>query len=184
MVKAASGPRYIVGVRPKISKDKLKPGVRITLDMTTYTIMSILPREVDPTVHNMSAEDPGTIMYSDIGGLTSQIRDLRECIELPLSNPELFGRVGIKPPKGVLLYGPPGTGKTLLARALANQVDAKFLKVVASSIVDKYIGESARVIREMFAYAKENQPCIIFMDEIDAIGGKRLSEGSSADREI
>ena len=86
--------------------------------------------------------------------------------------------------KSVIFYGPPGTGKTLLARAIACQIDSKFLKVVASSIVDKYIGESARVIREMFAYAKENQPCIIFMDEIDAIGGKRLSDGSSADREI
>ena len=103
---------------------------------------------------------------------------------MPLTNPELFARVGIKPPKGVLLYGPPGTGKTLLARVLANEIDAKFLKVVASSIVDKYIGESARVIREMFAYAKDNQPCIIFMDEVDAIGGKRLNDGSSADREI
>jgi 26S proteasome regulatory subunit T4 len=184
MVKAASGPRYVVGVRPKIDKNRLKPGVRVTLDMTTYTIMSILPREVDMTVHNMSAEDPGNVMYGDVGGLTSQIRDLRETIELPLTNPELFGRVGIKPPKGVLLYGPPGTGKTLLARALACQMDCKFLKVVASSIVDKYIGESARVIREMFAYAKENQPCIIFMDEVDAIGGKRLDNGSSADREI
>jgi len=184
MVKAASGPRYVVGVRPKIDKNRLKPGVRVTLDMTTYTIMSILPREVDMTVHNMSAEDPGNVLYGDVGGLTSQIRDLRETIELPLTNPELFGRVGIKPPKGVLLYGPPGTGKTLLARALACQMDCKFLKVVASSIVDKYIGESARVIREMFAYAKENQPCIIFMDEIDAIGGKRLDNGSSADREI
>jgi len=184
MIKAASGPRYVVGVRPKIDKDLLKPGVRITLDMTTYTIMMILPREVDPNVHNMAAEDPGEVKYSDVGGLTSQIRDLREAIELPLTNPELFGRVGIKPPKGVLLYGPPGTGKTLLARALACQIESKFLKVVASSIVDKFIGESARVIREMFAYAKENQPCIIFMDEIDAIGGKRLSEGSSADREI
>merc|ERR1719446_1362911 len=184
MVKAASGPRYVVGVRPKIDKDKLKPGTRVTLDMTTYTIMQILPREVDPTVHNMVAEDPGAIKYGDVGGLTDQIRDLRETIELPLTNPELFLRVGIKPPKGVLLYGPPGTGKTLLARALAYQVDAKFLKVVASSIVDKYIGESARVVREMFSYAKENQPCIIFIDEVDAIGGKRLAEGSSADREI
>ena len=184
MVKAASGPRYVVGVRPKIDKEKLKPGVRVTLDMTTYTIMQILPREVDPTVHNMVAEDPGAIKYGDVGGLTDQIRDLRECIELPLTNPELFLRVGIKPPKGVLLYGPPGTGKTLLARALAYQIDAKFLKVVASSIVDKYIGESARVVREMFSYAKENQPCIIFIDEVDAIGGKRLAEGSSADREI
>ena len=184
MVKAATGPRYVVGCRPKIDKNKLKPGVRITLDMTTYTIMKILPREVDPSVHNMLAEDPGNVKYSDVGGLTSQIRDIRETIELPLTNPELFLRVGIKPPKGVLLYGPPGTGKTLLARAIACSIDSKFLKVVASSIVDKYIGESARVIREMFAYARENQPCIIFMDEIDAIGGKRLSEGSSADREI
>ena len=184
MVKLASGPRYVVGCRPKIDKTKLKPGTRITLDMTTYTIMQILPREVDPTVHNMVAEDPGEIKYNDVGGLTDQIRDLRETIELPLTNPELFMRVGIKPPKGVLLYGPPGTGKTLLARALAYQIDAKFLKVVASSIVDKYIGESARVVREMFAYAKENQPCIIFIDEVDAIGGKRLAEGSSADREI
>jgi 26S proteasome regulatory subunit T4 len=184
MVKAASGARYVVGCRPKIDRSLLKPGVRITLDMTTYTIMRVLPREVDPNVHNMLAEDPGAIKYSDVGGLTNQIRDLRETIELPLTNPELFQRVGIKAPKGVLLYGPPGTGKTLLARALACQIDAKFLKVVASSIVDKYIGESARVIREMFAYAKENQPCIIFMDEIDAIGGKRLAEGSSADREI
>ena len=184
LIKAATGPRYIVGCRPKIDKAKLKVGTRIALDATTYTIMQILPREIDPTVHNMTTEDPGDIHYGDIGGLTNQIRDLRETIELPLTNPELFGRVGIKPPKGVLLYGPPGTGKTLLARALANEVESKFLKVVASSIVDKYIGESARTIREMFAYAKENAPCIIFMDEIDAIGGKRLSDSSSADREI
>lgn len=107
-----------------------------------------------------------------------------QVIELPLMNPELFIRVGIKPPKGVLLYGPPGTGKTLLARAVAATLDTKFLKVVSSAIVDKYIGESARVVREMFGYARENEPCIIFMDEIDAIGGRRFSEGTSADREI
>ena len=111
---------------------------------------------------------------------TPQIRELREVIELPLTNPELFKRVGIKPPKGVLLYGPPGTGKTLLARALACNLNATFLKVVASAIVDKYIGESARVVREMFGYAREHAPCVIFMDEIDAIGGKRSNEGSSA----
>lgn len=103
---------------------------------------------------------------------------------MPLKNPELFIRVGIKPPKGVLLYGPPGTGKTLLARAVASSLDTNFLKVVSSAIVDKYIGESARLIREMFGYAKDHEPCIIFMDEIDAIGGRRFSEGTSADREI
>merc|ERR1711892_268854 len=132
----------------------------------------------------MSHEDPGDVNYTSIGGLGEQIRELREVIELPLNNPELFQRVGISPPKGCLLYGPPGTGKTLLARAVASQLDANFLKVVSSAIVDKYIGESARLIREMFNYARDHQPCIIFMDEIDAIGGRRFSEGTSADREI
>jgi ATP-dependent protease HslVU (ClpYQ) ATPase subunit len=107
-----------------------------------------------------------------------------QVIELPLLSPELFIRVGIKPPKGVLLYGPPGTGKTLLARAVAATLQTNFLKVVSSAIVDKYIGESARVVREMFGYARDHEPCVIFMDEIDAIGGRRFSEGTSADREI
>merc|ERR1719272_1547446 len=135
-------------------------------------------------VFSMLAEDPGKVKYSDVGGLTEQIRQMREVIELPLTNPELFLRVGIPTPKGVLLYGPPGTGKTLLARAMAHNMTASFLKVVASAIVDKYIGESARIVREMFGYAKEHQPCIIFMDEIDAIGGQRFNQGTSADREI
>eukprot|EP00884_Botryococcus_braunii_P006786 jgi/Botrbrau1/16108/Bobra.7_2s0072.1 len=184
IVKASSGPRYVVGCRTKVDKTKLSPGTRVALDMTTLTIMRALQREVDPVVHNMLEEEPGKVDYSMIGGLSEQIRELRESIELPLMNPELFMRVGIKPPKGVLLYGPPGTGKTLLARAIASNIEANFLKVVSSAIVDKYIGESARLIREMFGYAKEHQPCIIFMDEIDAIGGRRFSEGTSADREI
>jgi len=184
IVKASSGPRYVVGCRSKVDRAKLKAGARVSLDMTTLTIMRLLPREVDPTVYHMLNEDAGKISFSSIGGLNDQIRELRETIELPLTNPELFLRVGIKPPKGVLLYGPPGTGKTLLARALACNIQATFLKVVASAIVDKYIGESARVIREMFGYARDHQPCVIFMDEIDAIGGSRFSEGTSADREI
>jgi len=184
IVKATNGPRYVVGIRRGIDKAKLKQGTRVALDMTTLTIMRMLPREVDPLVYNMSHEDPGNISYAQIGGLSEQIRELREVIELPLINPELFLRVGITPPKGCLLYGPPGTGKTLLAKAVASQLDCNFLKVVSSAIVDKYIGESARLIREMFAYARDHQPCIIFMDEIDAIGGRRFSEGTSADREI
>uniref|UniRef100_G3NQJ2 Proteasome 26S subunit, ATPase 6 n=2 Tax=Gasterosteus aculeatus aculeatus TaxID=481459 RepID=G3NQJ2_GASAC len=167
IVKATNGPRYVVGCQCK-----------------RRTTIRYLPREVDPLVYNMSHEDPGSVSYSEIGGLSEQIRELREVIELPLTNPELFQRVGIIPPKGCLLYGPPGTGKTLLARAVASQLDCNFLKVVSSSIVDKYIGESARLIREMFNYARDHQPCIIFMDEIDAIGGRRFSEGTSADREI
>lgn len=185
IVKASSGPRYVVGCRTRLSHAKLKPGTRVALDMTTLTIMRVLPREVDPTVFHMQAsEEDGGVSFADIGGLNEQIRELREVVELPLTNPELFTRVGIKAPKGVLLYGPPGTGKTLLARALASNINATFLKVVASAIVDKYIGESARVIREMFGFAKDHEPCVIFMDEIDAIGGSRFSEGTSADREI
>ncbi|KAG8728814.1 26S proteasome subunit rpt4 [Ceratobasidium sp. 428] len=184
IVKASSGPRYVVSFRPTLPVAKLKAGTRVSLDMTTLTIMRILPREVDPLVYNMSLEDPGGASFAGIGGLGEQVRELREVIELPLMNPELFLRVGITPPKGVLLYGPPGTGKTLLARAVAATLSTNFLKVVSSAIVDKYIGESARLVREMFGYAREHEPCIIFMDEIDAIGGRRFSEGTSADREI
>ena len=206
----------MVGCRSKVDKTKLVAGARVALDVTTFTIMRILPREVDPVVFNMLADSSSSTKtsYSSVGGLNEQIRELREVIELPLTNPELFLRVGIKPPKGVLLYGPPGTGKTLLAKAIASNIDAHFLKVVSSAIVDKYIGESARLIREMFGeneiiltifsrsqkkndssyfptfllcpseYARDHEPCIIFMDEIDAIGGRRFSEGTSADREI
>jgi len=146
--------------------------------------LRILPREVDPAVHAMLTEDPGEITFGEIGGLGDQIRVLRETIELPLTNPELFQRIGIKAPKGCLMFGPPGTGKTLIARALAHNVQANFLKRVASGFVDKYIGESARAIRDMFTYAREHEPCLIFIDEIDAIGGKRTNDGGSADREI
>ncbi|KAG5395331.1 hypothetical protein IGI04_025294 [Brassica rapa subsp. trilocularis] len=169
IVKASSGPRYVVGCRSKVDKEKLTSGTRVVLDMTTLTIMRALPREVDPVVYNMLHEDPGNISYSAVGGLGDQIRELRESIELPLMNPELFLRVGIKPPKGVLLYGPPGTGKTLLARAIASNIDANFLKVVSSAIIDKYIGESARLIREMFNYAREHQ-----LDGFDNLGKVKM----------
>lgn len=184
IVKASNGPRYIVGCRNSIKRTRLKEGVRVALDMTTLTIMRILPREIDPLVYKMTTFEPGSLTFGGVGGLNEQIRELREVIELPLKNPELFQRVGISPPKGVLLYGPPGTGKTLLAKAVASTIGANFIFSPASAIVDKYIGESARLIREMFGYAKEHAPCIIFMDEIDAIGGRRFSEGTSADREI
>lgn len=150
IVKASSGPRYIVGCRRKVREwcwlccraladrpllahqidpAQLKPGARVSLDLTTLTIMRVLPREVDPSVFGMVSDEGGKLSWASIGGLDDQIREVREVIELPLSNPELFVRVGIKPPKGVLLYGPPGTGKTLMARALASNMNATFLKV-------------------------------------------------------
>lgn len=184
IVKTSQGPRYIVGARKSIPRSLLVLGARVALDITTLTIMRYLPREVDPLVHAMTIEKPGDISFESIGGLAEQVREIREVIELPIKNPEIFSRVGVSAPKGVLLYGPPGTGKTLLARAVAATLDSNFLKVVSSAIIEKYIGESSRMIREMFAYAKNNQPCVIFLDEIDAIGGKRSSDTTSSDREV
>jgi 26S proteasome regulatory subunit T4 len=184
IVKGGSGARYLVNAKKNINVSDLKVGTRVALDVTTLTIVRVLPRAVDPHVYNMQHMDSDKkVGFAEIGGLQEQMRALREVIELPLSNPELFLRVGISPPKGVLLYGPPGTGKTLLAKAIASNVDAHFLKVAGSSIVDKYIGESARMIREMFAFAREHEPCIIFIDEVDAIGSKRI-DGTGSDREV
>ncbi|KAF9763271.1 26S proteasome regulatory subunit 10B [Nosema granulosis] len=184
IVKSSQGPRYVVGCMRNIDRELLQSGTRVALDITTLTIMMVLPREVDPMIYTMSEEKPIDIGFGEVGGLKHQIRELKEVIELPLKNPEIYKRVGIKAPKGVLLYGPPGTGKTLLARVVAATMDVSFLKVVASALIEKYIGESSRMIREMFAYARERAPCIIFMDEIDAIGGKRSTDSSSSDREV
>lgn len=167
-----------------VDAEKLKPGDLVGVNKDSYLVLDMLPAEYDSRVKAMEVDEKPTEDYSDIGGLDKQIQELVEAIVLPVTHKERFKSLGIRPPKGVLLYGPPGTGKTLLAKAIASNIDANFLKVVSSAIVDKYIGESARLIREMFGYAREHQPCIIFMDEIDAIGGRRFSEGTSADREI
>lgn len=184
IVKTVSGQRHVVGVRTKLDKERLVNGCRVALDIATHTIMHALPREIDPSVHHMSTEKPGNVKYTDIGGLGDQLNEIREVIELPMNNPGIFKRVGVPVPKGALLYGPPGTGKTLIARAIAANTKATFLKVVATSLFDRYVGESARIVREMFTYAREKKPAIIFIDEVDALGGKRLEEGSSTDREV
>ncbi len=184
IVKTTHGPRYVVGCAKEIDRNLLKSGTRVALDVTTLTITLVLSREVDPMIASMVEEKPKNIDFSAVGGLDEQIREIREVIELPIKNPDIFKRVGIKPPKGVLLYGPPGTGKTLIARVVARTMDVTFLRVVASALIEKYIGESARMIREMFAYARKMAPCIIFMDEIDAIGGKRSNDSNSSDREV
>lgn len=184
IVKADPGGRYVVKARERLDASLLTIGRRVALDKETDTIMHALPREVDPRVYHMTTEDPGTVKYSDVGGLGDQVNEIREIIELPLVNPGIFSRVGIKAPKGALLYGPPGTGKTLIARAIAHNTKASFLKVVSTNLIGSYIGESARVVREMFKYAREHQPCIIFIDEIDALGQKRMGDGQSNDREV
>lgn len=127
----------------------------------------------------MKVEKAPTETYGDIGGLDSQVREIKECVELPLTNPELYEEMGIQAPKGVILYGEPGTGKTLLAKAVANQTSANFLRVVGSELIKKYSGEGPKLVREVFKAAEEMAPTIIFIDEIDAIGSKRYSSDSS-----
>lgn len=183
IVKSDHG-RAVVKARERLDPAGLTIGRRVALDKETETIMHALPREVDPHVYHMTTEDPGDVKYSDVGGLGDQVNEIREIIELPLVNPGIFTRVGIKAPKGALLYGPPGTGKTLIARAIASNTKASFLKVVSTNLIGSYIGESARIVREMFKYAREHQPCIVFIDEIDALGQKRMGDGQSNDREV
>ncbi|WP_048153096.1 proteasome-activating nucleotidase [Methanolacinia paynteri] len=184
IVQSSAGPRFMVRASGFIDAKDLKPGVRCTLNQQSLTIVDILPASFDSQIYGMEVEDPPLETYGDIGGLEIQINEIREAIELPLKRPEIFEKIGISPPKGVLLYGPPGTGKTLLARAVAHETNAKFLRVVGSELVQKYIGEGARLVRELFEHAKMNAPSIIFIDEIDAIGAHRTESITSGDREV
>merc|ERR1719350_1711727 len=148
------------------------------------SVVGILGDDVDPMVSVMKVEKAPLESYADIGGLEKQIQEIKEAVELPLTHPELYEDVGIKPPKGVILYGVPGTGKTLLAKAVANETSATFLRVCGSELIQKYLGEGPKLVRELFRVADENAPCIIFMDEIDAIGTKRYDSNSGGEREI
>ena len=184
VVQSSAGPRFMVKASGFIDSQDIKPGVRCTLNQQSLTIVDLLPASFDSQIYGMEVEDPPSETYIDIGGLDEQINEIREAIELPLKKPEVFEKIGISPPKGVLLFGPPGTGKTLLARAVAHETNAKFLRVVGSELVQKYIGEGARLVRELFEHAKLNAPSIIFIDEIDAIGAQRTESITSGDREV
>ncbi len=184
VIKSSTGPHFVVG-RPRfIDKKLLEPGARVALNQQSFSIVDVLPSEKDPVVTSMEVEERPDVTYKDIGGLDEQIVEIKETVELPLKKPELFEKVGIEPPKGVLLYGPPGTGKTLLAKAVAQETHATFIKIVASEFVRKYIGEGARLVRGVFDLANEKSPSIIFIDEIDAVAAKRLKSSTSGDREV
>ncbi|XP_074585020.1 26S proteasome regulatory subunit 6A homolog [Curcuma longa] len=167
-----------------VDPDKLKPGDLVEVDKDSYLILDILPSEYDSRVKAMVVDENPTEDYTDIGGLEKQIQELVEAIVWPLIHNDLFQQIGIRPPKGVLLYGPPGTGKTLMARACAAQTNAHFLKLTGPQLVQMYIGEGAKVVRNAFQLAKEKAPCIIFIDEIDAIGSKRFDSDGIGDREV
>lgn len=184
IVRSSAGPQFVVSVSQFVKPEYLKPGVRVALNQRTLGIVEVLPSKKDPLVLGMEIEEAPRVSYSDIGGLEDQIREVREIVELPLLRPELFEKVGIEPPRGVLFYGPPGTGKTLLARAVAHETRATFIRVVGSELVQKYIGEGARMVREMFELAREKAPAIVFIDELDAIAARRLETSTSGDREV
>ncbi len=184
VVKSSTGPNFVIGYSRFLDEKSLEPGVRVALNQQTFSIVHVLPSEKDPLVTGMEVDEKPDVEYAQIGGLEEQVVEIKETVELPLKKPELFTNIGIEPPKGVLLYGPPGTGKTLLAKAVAHETNATFIKIVASEFVKKYIGEGARLVRGVFELAKEKAPSIIFIDEIDAIAAKRLKSSTSGDREV
>jgi len=184
VVKSSTGPDFVVSVSEYIPIEDLTPGARVTLNKQTLAVMNVLPLPLDPVVTGAEILEKPDITYKDIGGLDKQMLELREAVEDPLLRPELYAKIGIEPPKGVLLVGPPGTGKTLMAKAVANATDATFIRFVGSELVQKYIGEGARLVRELFDLAKEKAPSIIFIDELDSVGAKRMDVATSGDREV
>ena len=184
VVKSTTGPNLIVNVLGSVKMEKLRPGVRVALNQRGSTIVEVLPSSEDPYVRGMEVIERPGVRYSDIGGLEKQINELKEVVELPLKHPELFRELGIDPPKGVLLFGPPGCGKTLLAKAVAGETQATFISLVASELAQKFVGEGARIVRELFNLARRKAPAIVLIDEIDAIAAKRMDLGTSGEREI
>lgn len=176
--------KFVVGLGKDVAPSDIEESMRVGVERNKYTIQLPLPPRIDPSVSTMTVEEKPDITYNDIGGAKDQLEKLREVLELPLLNPEKFINLGIDPPKGVLLYGPPGTGKTLTARAIANRTDACFIRCIGSELVQKYIGEGARMVRELFAMARTKKAAIIFFDEIDAIGGARFDDGSGGEHEV
>ncbi|HIA39956.1 MAG TPA: AAA family ATPase [Candidatus Poseidoniales archaeon] len=184
VVRSSNGTVFQVSLNQRLDTDKLRPGTRVALNQDSLSIVDILHDAWDPLISGAEIVEKPDMGYDMIGGLDEQIEALREAIELPLERPEAFRKVGIDPPKGVLLVGPPGCGKTMIAKAVAAQTSATFIRLVGSELAQKYIGEGGRMVRELFALAKEKSPAIIFLDEIDAIGAKRLDAATSGDREV
>ena len=177
--------KFVVGLGEKVAPTDIEEGMRVGVDRSKYSIQIPLPPKIDPTVSLMTVEDKPDVTYDDVGGAKDAMEKLREVLETPLLHPERFVTLGIDPPKGVLLYGPPGTGKTLSARAVANRTDACFIRVIGSELVQKYVGEGARMVRELFTMARSKRACIVFFDEIDAIGGARTgSDENGSDNEV
>ena len=184
IVRSSNGTIFQVSVNPRLNSGLLKAGARVSLNQDTLAIIDVLNDGWDPLVSTSEIIEKPDVSFKHIGGMREEILSIQQAIELPLKKPEAFDKMGLSPPKGVLLTGPPGTGKTMLAKAIANSTSATFLGLVGSELAQKYIGEGGRLVRELFDLAKEKAPSIIFIDEIDSIGSKRLDSSTSGDREV
>merc|ERR1712002_288791 len=184
VIKTSTRQTYFLPIIGLVDAEDLTPGDLVGVNKDSYLILEKLPTEFDSRVKAMEVDERPTEQYSDIGGLDKQIQELIEAVVLPVTHKERFENLGIQPPKGVLLYGPPGTGKTLLARACAAQTKSTFLKLAGPQLVQMFIGDGAKLVRDAFALAKEKQPAIIFIDELDAIGTKRFDSEKAGDREV
>ncbi|XP_015793362.1 26S proteasome regulatory subunit 4 [Tetranychus urticae] len=184
IVSTSVGSEHYVSILSFVDKEQLEPNCSVLLNHKVHAVVGVLSDDTDPMVNVMKLEKAPQETYADIGGLDQQIQEIKESVELPLTHPEYYEEMGIKPPKGVILYGPPGTGKTLLAKAVANQTSATFLRVVGSELIQKYLGDGPKLVRELFRVAEEHAPSIVFIDEIDAIGTKRYDSNSGGEREI
>merc|ERR1719428_927808 len=184
IVSTSVGSEHYVSILSFVDKDQLEPGCSVLLNHKVHAVVGVLGDDTDPMVSVMKLEKAPQESYADVGGLDKQIQEIKESVELPLTHPELYSDMGIKPPKGVILYGSPGTGKTLLAKAVANQTSATFLRVVGSELIQKYLGDGPKLVRELFRVAEEHAPAIVFIDEIDAVGTKRYDSNSGGEREI
>ena len=163
--------------------EDLRPGDRVAIN-DSFAVQQVLDDETDSRAQAMEVTESPDVTYADIGGIEDQIREVREAVEDPLENPGQFEKVGVEPPSGVLLHGPPGTGKTMLAKAVANESDATFIKMAGSELVRKFIGEGSRLVRDLFELAAEREPAVIFIDEIDAVAAKRTDSKTSGDAEV
>jgi len=163
--------------------EEIESGDRVAIN-ESFGVQMVLDDETDSRAQAMEVTESPDVRYEDIGGIDDQVREVREAVEDPIDNPEQFEQVGIEPPSGVLLHGPPGTGKTMLAKAVANESDATFIKMTGSELVQKFIGEGARLVRDLFQLAAEEEPAVVFIDEIDAIASRRTDSKTSGDAEV
>ncbi|GMK55371.1 hypothetical protein CspeluHIS016_0204270 [Cutaneotrichosporon spelunceum] len=184
VIKTSTRQTVFLPIIGLVSHNELQPGDLIGVNKDSYLILDKLPDEYDARVKAMEVDERPTESYSDIGGLDKQIEELVEAIVLPMQQADKFKTLGITPPKGCLMYGPPGTGKTMLARACAAQTNACYLKLAGPSLVQMYIGDGAKLVRDAFELAKQKAPAIIFIDELDAVGTKRFDNNKAGDREV